>query len=149
MRTLIIIISLLSLTINSKSQPIRLNKENPHYFSYKEKPTVLIASSEHYGAVINPDFDFETYLNTLKKIGLNHTRIWLGDYVEKPGDFCLSQNTSAPLPGKFLTPWQRSDEPGFALGGNKFDLDKYCCTIPHPTKDFPKAWFHFAFCRYV
>jgi hypothetical protein len=108
-----------------KAQPISLHPENQHYFIYQGKPTILVASSEHYGSVINPDFDFLIYLKTIKAVGLNHTRIWLGDYVEKPGDFCMAQNTSAPLPGKFLAPWMRSNEPGFAAGGNKFDLDKW------------------------
>ena len=38
---------------------IKLYPKNQHYFEYKGKPTVLIASSEHYGAVINKAFDFE------------------------------------------------------------------------------------------
>ena len=125
MKKSILINILLAIGFVAFSQPISLFKANPHYFYYKGKPTVLVASTEHYGAIINPDFDFNLYLKTLKKIGLNHTRIWLGDYVEKTGDFCLSENTSAPLPGKFLAPWMRSNEPGFALGGNKFDLDQW------------------------
>lgn len=108
-----------------EAQPIWLHPENQHYFVYKGNPTVLVASSEHYGAVINPDFDFTKYLATLKSIGLNHTRIWLGDYVEVPGDFCIENNTSAPLPGKFLSPWKRSSVPGFGAGGNKFDLESW------------------------
>jgi hypothetical protein len=121
-----LIFSLLTLFIGRlTAQPISLHPGNPHYFDYKGKPTILVASSEHYGSVINPDFNFSKYLKTLKSLGLNHTRIWLGDYVEKPGDFCLSENTSAPLPGKFLAPWARGNEPGFAAGGNKFDLDKW------------------------
>ncbi len=107
------------------AQPIKLHPDNKHYFQFKNKPTVLVASTEHYGSIINPDFDFDKYLKTIKKTGLNHTRIWLGDYVERPGDFCLAQNTSAPLPGKLLSPWMRSSEPGFAAGGNKFDLNKW------------------------
>ena len=125
MKNLFLLNMLYFIMLISFSQPISLYKGNPHYFFYKGKPTILVASSEHYGSVINTDFDFEKYLKTLKKIGINHTRIWLGDYVEKPGDFCLSANTSAPSPGKFLTPWERSTEDGFALGGNKFDLDKW------------------------
>ena len=36
---------------------VKLHPENSHYFSYNGKPTILIASTEHYGAVINSDFD--------------------------------------------------------------------------------------------
>lgn len=125
MKNLIIFCIIIMLADKLTSQPISLHPENNHYFIFKGQPTVLVASTEHYGAVINPDFDFSKYLKTIKNIGLNHTRIWLGDYVEQPGDFCIVQNTSAPLPGKFLAPWARSNEPGFAAGGNKFDLDKW------------------------
>ena len=45
-------------------KPITLHPQNPHYFLYKDKPTVLITSGEHYGAVLNLDFDYVKYLNT-------------------------------------------------------------------------------------
>ena len=107
------------------AQPIRLNPENNHYFQFKGKPTVLITSGEHYGAVVNQDFNFKLYLKTLSEIGLNHTRIFLGDYVEKTGAFCIENNTLAPGSGRFLAPWARSNVPGFSAGGNKFDLTKW------------------------
>ena len=107
------------------AQPVRLYEKNPHYFFYRGKPMVLITSGEHYGAVINADFDFEKYLSTLHRKGLNHTRIFLGDYVEAPGDFCIENNTLAPEEGKFLCPFARSNEPGYILGGNKFDLSRW------------------------
>ena len=109
----------------SLSAQIRLHPENHHYFEYKKQPTVLITSGEHYGAVINLDFDFETYLNALHQIGLNHTRIFLGDYVEEPNAFCIEKNTLAPAEGRFICPWQRSEVAGFSRGGNKFDLDRW------------------------
>ncbi len=109
----------------SLSAQIRLHPENHHYFEYKKQPTVLITSGEHYGAVINLDFDFETYLNTLHQIGLNHTRIFLGDYVEEPNAFCIENNTLAPAEGRFICSWQRSEVAGFSQGGNKFDLDRW------------------------
>ena len=39
--------------------PIRLHPDNRHYFLYQGRPTVLITSAEHYGAVINKDFDYD------------------------------------------------------------------------------------------
>ena len=107
------------------AQPITQHPENSNYFIYKGKPTVLVTSAEHYGAVINPDFDFELYLNTLEKIGLNHTRIFLGDYVENEGAFCIATNTLAPVGSRFLAPWARSSQKGYVLGGKKFDLEKW------------------------
>ena len=42
--------------------PIQLHPENPHYFLFEGKPLALITSAEHYGAVLNMDFDYEIYL---------------------------------------------------------------------------------------
>jgi len=33
----------------TQQQPIQLHPENPHYFLWRGKPTVLVASTEHYG----------------------------------------------------------------------------------------------------
>ncbi|MGH7967958.1 MAG: hypothetical protein ACREIC_04440, partial [Limisphaerales bacterium] len=60
------------------SQPLRLNPENPHYFLFRGKPTVIITSGEHYWAVLNLDFDYAKYLRTLERDGLNGTRTWSG-----------------------------------------------------------------------
>ncbi|MGH2949039.1 MAG: hypothetical protein ACRDPC_22775, partial [Solirubrobacteraceae bacterium] len=40
---------------------VRLHPDNPHYFEFRGRPTVLVSSAEHYGAVLNPDFDYERY----------------------------------------------------------------------------------------
>ena len=116
-------LSFLLVTTIARGQ-INLNKENPHYFDYKGKPTILIASGEHYGAVINKAFDYKKYLKTLHKIGLNHTRIFLGDYVEKDSAFCINKNTLNPK-ANLITPWKRSTTKGYVLGGNKFDLNQW------------------------
>jgi hypothetical protein len=105
--------------------PIALHPDNPHYFIYKERPTVLITSGEHYGAVLNLDFDYATYLETLSSDGMNLTRVFTGAYVEPVGAFKIELNTLAPKPGRFICPWPRSDTPGYANGGNKFDLSKW------------------------
>ena len=106
--------------------PIALNLQNPHYFTYKNKPTVLITSGEHYGAVLNLDFDFEKYITTLHKDGLNLTRLFTGAlYVEPTGAFNIERNTLAPLPLKFISPYARSKQPGYINDGNKFDLTKW------------------------
>jgi hypothetical protein len=106
-------------------RPLSLHPDNPHYFLFRGKPTLLITSGEHYGAVLNPDFDFARYLDTLAADGLNLTRIFSGAYVEPLGAFNIARNTLAPGPGRFLCPWARSDQPGYANGGNKFDLGRW------------------------
>src|SRR5512145_601745 len=105
--------------------PIALHPDNPRYFQWRGKPTVLITSGEHYGAVINLDFDFSKYLDTLAAAGMNYTRIFSGAYVEPDGAFKIARNTLAPAAGRFICPWPRSDQPGYANGGNKFDLSKF------------------------
>src|SRR5436190_19947935 len=105
--------------------PLALHPENPHYFLFHGKPTVLITSGEHYGAVLNLDFNYVTYLDTLKKDGLNLTRTFTGSYVEPVGTFHIARNTLAPAAARFISPWARSTTPGYPNGGNKFDLSKW------------------------
>ena len=118
------------------AQPIALHPANPHYFQFRGKPTVLITGTEHYGAVLNLDFDYVTYLNTLKADGLNLTRTFAGAYVEHSAAFNISNNTLAPLPNRFLCPWSRSATPGYANGGNKFDLHRWDDAYFKRLKDF-------------
>lgn len=106
-------------------QPLALHPDNPHYFQFRGKPLVIVTSGEHYGAVLNLDFDYRKYLDTLQRDGMNNTRTFSGAYCEPPSAFNIASNTLAPLPGRFLSPWARSKEPGYANGGNKFDLSKW------------------------
>jgi hypothetical protein len=126
MKTAAAWVTLLGLFAQDDGQaPLSLHPDNPHYFLWRGKPTILITSGEHYGAVLNLDFDYETYLRTLQSDGLNHTRTWAGTYREVPGSFGITDNTLAPLPGRYIAPWARSAEPGYAHGGAKFDLTKW------------------------
>jgi len=106
--------------------PIRLHPDNPHYFLYRGKAVALVSSAGHYGSVINGDFDNHKYLVALEAAGMNYTRVFGGSYVEEPGkSFGIKRNNLAPEPGKFVAPWARSSEPGYAGGGNKLDLSKW------------------------
>ncbi len=116
--------------------PLSLHPENPHYFLFRGKPTVLVTSGEHYGAVLNLDFDYIAYLDALKRDGLNHTRTWAGAYREIPGSFNITDNTLAPLSGRYICPWARSGVPGYFCGGNKFDLTKWDDRYFARLKDF-------------
>ncbi len=113
------------IVITVSAQPISLHPENPHYLNYKGNPTVLITSAEHYGAVLNTDFDFNKYLQTMHSEGMNYTRIFTGSYVEIPGSFGIENNTLAPVVGSFITPWKRTNDEGLYKGENKFDLSKW------------------------
>ena len=116
--------------------PVALHPQNPHYFLFRGKPAVLIGSTEHYGAVMNADFDYVTYLNELAFYNLNTTRTFTGIYVEPQGAFNIEKNTLAPAHGRFVCPWVRSTEPGYKNGGNKFDLTKWDESYFSRLKDF-------------
>jgi hypothetical protein len=108
-----------------KYKPIQLHPRNGHYFLWRGKPTVLITSAEHYGAVLNRAFDYRTYLRTLASHGFNLTRTFSGAYCEPVGAFKIKNNTLAPAKGFLICPWARSNTPGYANGGNKFDLTRW------------------------
>ena len=118
------------------NQPLSLHPENPHYFLFRGKPTVVITSGEHYGAVLNLDFDYVKYLDTLARDGLNGTRTWAGAYCEPPSAFNIVSNTLAPHAGCFICPWARSTQPGYFNGGNKFDLNRWDQAYFKRLKDF-------------
>ena len=126
MRRPSIVVALLAVaTAALGAQPIRLHPANPHYFLFRGRATVLVTSGEHYGSVLNPDFDYDTYLATLARDGLNYTRLFTGSYFEPQGAFGIRHNTMAPDGARALTPWARSATAGYAGGGNKFDLDRW------------------------
>lgn len=120
---LLLILSIFASTL--LAQPVRLHPENPHYFEYRGKPRVFISSAEHYGAVINLDFDYRRYLQALHNEGMDYTRIFTGSYVENSKSFGIEKNTLAPLENRVITPWARSNEPGYINGRNKFDLTRW------------------------
>jgi hypothetical protein len=115
---------------------IQLHPENGRYFLWRGQPTVLVTSAEHYGAVLNLEFDYRKYLDTLAAEGMNYTRIFSGAYVEPEGAFNINRNTLAPARDQLICPWARSDEPGYANGGNKFDLTKWDGAYFERLKDF-------------
>lgn len=106
-------------------RPLALHPHNPHYFEFRGKPAILITSAEHYGAVLNSEFNTTKYLDELHRHGLNLTRVFSGVYCEDTKAFGITRNTLAPTEGKLLCPWARSQNPGYAGGGNQFDLSKW------------------------
>ncbi len=115
---------------------LALHPDNPHYFQWHGDPTILVTSGEHYGAVLNLDFDYVTYLDELQRHGLNHTRTFSGVYRENAKAFRITDNTLAPAANRFICPWARSDQPGYNAGGNRFDLTKWDEKYFRRLKDF-------------
>jgi len=116
---------LLFVLVRTTAQPIALHPANPHYFEYLGKPHILITSAEHYGAVVNKDFDYVKYLSTLHREGMNYTRIFVGSYIEIPGSFGIEHNTLSPITGSFIAPWNRVDATGLFENEGKFDLEEW------------------------
>ena len=140
---LLLVLAFNTLSVNAaqtatKFKPIQLHPDNPHYFLWRGKPTVLITSGEHYGAVLNRAFDYKKYLKTLESYGFNLTRTFSGAYCEPVGAFKIQNNTLAPAKGQFICPWARSNIPGYANGGNKFDLTKWDQTYFKRLRNFVK-----------
>jgi len=118
-----------------RAEPIKVHPDNPHYYLFNGKPTILITSAEHYGGVVNGDFDYVTYFDALKAYGMNYTRIYPGFLFEPMGKF-MKGNTLGVKPSSLVLPWARSNKPGYPLGGNLFDLDKWDPAFFKRLKDF-------------
>lgn len=99
---------------------VQVLPENPRYFLWRGKPVALIGASENSGAVFNLDFKHDPYLDTVAAARGNIVQVMTGTLIEAPADRSLS-----PQPGRLLLPWARSTEPGYAGGGEKFDLHKF------------------------
>ena len=92
---------------------------------------MLITATEHYGAVINRNFDYVAYLDdaaekrqTLSRCFLLFRELQVFDPATqvKPIN---PHSPCKPLPGEYVSPWLRKG-PGFATDGYpKFDLDRW------------------------
>lgn len=97
--------------------PIAPAAENPRLFRFRGVLTPLVTSGEHYGALLNRDFDFVKYFDELSRCKFNLTRVFSGTYREVPGSFRIENNTLAPRDSAYLSPWARTAD-------GKFDLDR-------------------------
>jgi hypothetical protein len=113
------------------AEPVRLHPDNPHYLQFRGKPLLIVSSGEHYGAVLNRDFDFRKYLAAIERDGMNYTRLFPGSYVEPPGAFGIQRNTLGPAPDRFVSPW--------AHAGGRFDLEKWDPEYFARLKDFLRS----------
>lgn len=116
--------------VQTASTPtVKLCTDNPRYIEYQGEPVILITSAEHYGAVLNLDFDYKTYLATLGEEGFNYTRIFTGTYFEPVENiFNITNNTLAPDPERFLAPWFKEN--------GKYDLERFNPEYFSRLKDF-------------
>ncbi|BDC51230.1 hypothetical protein F183_A35460 [Bryobacterales bacterium F-183] len=110
MRLVLALLLGLSAWVLGAEKPLQPHPVNPHYFLFRGKPTVLVTSGEHYGAVLNRAFDYRKYLDTLAADNLNLTRTFTGMYREVQGEsFDIAGNTLAPRDADFLHPFLGTD----------------------------------------
>jgi hypothetical protein len=128
--------SLMIISCNA-GRPIGKHPDNPHYFIFNGKPLILITSDQHYGAVINLDFDYIPFLDRLKEYGMNLTRIYPGGYIEMKDQYTKG-NPLGPAPDRYILPWKKSSEEGANphLGKYKYDLDKWDSDYFKRLKDY-------------
>ena len=141
MTKIVLILTFLLLSCVSKTSegPVRVYPENPHYMMYMGKPILLVTSDEHYGAVVNTEFDYVAFLNKLSSKGFNFTRIYPGSYIEVENAF-LNGNVLGVRNGKQILPWAKTNVPGASpvQGGYKYDLDKWNEEYFERLRDFCK-----------
>jgi len=109
------------------NQTFRIHPENHRCFLFQGKPFKILTSAEHYGAVLNADFNYDIYLEEMQSTGQNATRVFTfyretAESIPGPGD----RNTLAPTPEASILPWKRVPDKGKAADGlSKFDLNRW------------------------
>lgn len=115
-----------------------VHPDNPRCFLYREEPFKILTSAEHYGAVLNADFDYDVYLEEMQRTGQNATRVFTfyrerESSIPGPGNM----NTLAPRPEASVMPWERAPGHGAAADGlDKFDLDRWNTVYFDRMKDY-------------
>ncbi len=116
---------------SKKTSVFSVHPNNHRVFMYQGKPMKILTSAEHYGAVVNGDFDYDVYLKEMRRTGQNMTRVF-ACYREtangSPGDIrsIVEANTLAPKTSAAVVPFQRVSGFGSALDElGKFDLDRW------------------------
>mgnify|MGYP001059432979 CR=1 FL=1 len=108
----------------NNGSPVRLHPDNPRYLLYRGKPLVLITASEHYGAVLNRNFDYVRYLNEAADKAMTNSRCFLL-FRELEGLPHNPHSPCKPVPADYVAPFKRTG-PGYAPDGYpRFDLDQW------------------------
>jgi len=117
--------------------PLRIHPQNPYIFEFRGEPVILRAFGEHYGSVINPDFDYNRYLDVIQRDGLNLTRVVLLGFRSHS---LPTMEPLAPAAAGFMQPWARVAGHGNALDGQpKWDLSVWNESYFTRLRNFAKA----------
>ncbi len=105
-------------------EPLKVHPQNPRIMEFRGKPQLLYTVAEHYGSVVNRDFDYVPYLNVMERDGMNLTRLFLAGF--RHDNRVPANDPLAPTPAAFLQPWKRSTTAGNALDGlGKWDFSEW------------------------
>ena len=105
------------------NQPIRIHPQNPKLFEFRGRPLVLVCATEHYGAVINRDFNFERYLEDAAEKSQTLTRLFmLFRELQTPIN---PYSTCKPESTEFVSPYPRTGHELAMDGLPKFDLSQW------------------------
>ncbi len=141
-KSLILAISLLLSLLTDRNlqavEPLKVHPENPHVLMFRGKPQVLVTVAEHYGSVINTDFNYTPYLDVMKRDKMNLTRLFLAGF--RHDNRVPPNDPLAPTPKAFLQPWERTTTGGNALDGlGKWDFTKWNAAYFQRLDDFLQA----------
>ena len=53
-----------------------VHPKNHRCFLYRGEPIKIVTAAEHYGAVMNTNFDYNVYLKEMQRTGQNQTRVF-------------------------------------------------------------------------
>lgn len=120
---LTLLIVLLLTPLAAMAQPIRLHPQNPRVFEYCGKPLVLITATEHYGAVMNRPFRWESYLDDLVDKRMTVSRLFV--LYRELQTAVNPYSTCKPETLDYISPYPRTG-PGDARDRlPKYDLNQW------------------------
>ena len=138
-------------TNRSSGQVFSVHPDNYRCFLYKGKPMKILTAAEHYGAVMNTEFDYEIYLKEMQRTGQNQTRVFTF-YRELWGyDVRNTLACSKERPQATIMPWKRAAGKGKGPDGlDKFDLNRWNPAYFARLKDYvAKCGKHGVICEIV
>ncbi|MFQ6035666.1 MAG: cellulase family glycosylhydrolase [Sedimentisphaerales bacterium] len=103
-----------------------VHPQNHRCFLYQGKSMKILTSAEHYGAVMNTEFDYQVYLKEMQRTGQNQTRVFTF-YRELWGhDVRNTLAVNREKPEATIMPWKRTSGHGKGPDGlDRFDLNQW------------------------
>ncbi len=108
------------------SQVFSIHPQNHRCFLFRGQPFKVLTSAEHYGAAMTADFDYDVYLQELRRTDGNMVRVFAFFRALHPSACTGVADTLGPHPEAVVSPWLRVPGHGLAADGlDRFDLDRW------------------------